>query len=61
MGKQDSNGDPLRILKSTQRNTTYNIPNNLEQEDNLQNQKSKIDRIAKEATFRLAIAMAGAV
>lgn len=61
MDKRDSNGDPLHIPKSTQCNTTYNIPDNLEKEENLQNQKSKIDRIAKEATVRLAIAMADAV
>jgi hypothetical protein len=61
MTQRDSNGDPLHIPKSTQCNTTYNIPEVLEQEENLQDQKAKIDRIAKEATIQLAIAMTEAV
>jgi hypothetical protein len=61
MTQWDSNGDPLHIPKSTQCKTTHNIPEILEQEENLQDQKAKIDRIAKEATIQLAIAMAEAV
>jgi hypothetical protein len=61
MAERDSNSDPLHIPKSAQCNTTYNISENLEQEETLQDQKSKIDRIAKEATIRLAIATKDAV
>jgi hypothetical protein len=61
MTQCDSNGDPLHIPKLTQCNTNYNIPEVLEQEENLQDQKAKIDRIAKEATIRLAIEMTDAV
>jgi hypothetical protein len=57
MAQRDSNGDPLHIPKSTQCNTTNHIPEVLEQEENLQDQKAKIDRIAKQATIRLAIAV----
>jgi hypothetical protein len=60
MDKRDSNCDPLHIPKSTQCNTTYNIPDNLEKEENLQNQKSKTDRIAIEVIVRLAIAITDA-
>jgi hypothetical protein len=61
MTQWHSNGDPLHIPKSTQCNTTHNKPEVLEQEENMQDQKAKIDRIAKEATIQLAIAMTEAV
>jgi hypothetical protein len=47
MAEWDSNGDPLHIPKSTQCNTIYKIPDNLEQEENLQDKKAKIDNRRK--------------